>query len=179
MKRIWVLSDTHFGHENMYRFTHTVEGITRRVREAFADAREGDAEMVRRWAAQVATTDIVYHLGDLTMERSARGRTLLTSILPFLPGHKRLILGNHDHLDVRDYRALGFEKVLSSRRFGSQVLLSHIPVHPMALHGALVNVHGHTHALPDYGPQYRNVSVERINYTPILLDTVLGTEVRE
>jgi calcineurin-like phosphoesterase family protein len=35
-----------------------------------------------------------------------------------------------------------------------------------------VNVHGHIHQNEPYGPQYRNVSVERINYTPVPLESL-------
>lgn len=166
--RIWVISDTHFGHGNIYRFVDS-EGV--RIRKEFANSQEGDSEMVRRWNAVVRPDDHIYHLGDYAMNH----RPFLY-LLKELSGHKRLILGNHDHWRVRDYVEAGFEKVYSSRLLG-QYLLTHIPVHPLSLGEGRngkekINVHGHIHQNPPYSERYRNVSVERINYTPVLLETL-------
>jgi len=161
MVRIFVISDTHFHHENIYKFV-TQDGATR-VRPEFASAGEGDTEMVRRWNATVGDEDHVYHLGDVTM-----GNNL--SLIKELRGHKRLLLGNHDKCDVRRYRDAGFQKVMSYRRFDG-FILSHIPLHPDGL-GKLINIHGHIHERHPYNERYRNVSVERINYTPVLLESL-------
>ena len=173
--RIWVISDTHFHHENAYMF---VNATGERMRKEFQHANEADAEMVRRWNAVVTPQDHVYHLGDVTM-----GNNL--SLIPLLNGHKRLVLGNHDKCDVRQYREAGFQKVYSSRQFDRWCLLTHIPVHPQSLPRGGINIHGHLHRgvvmrsgadLPlvanDYpDPRYKNVCVEQINYTPVLLES--------
>lgn len=67
--RIWVISDTHFGHGNIYRFTWTpVQGGPEvRIRPEFANSVEGDSEMVKRWNAVVRPDDHIYHLGDYAM----------------------------------------------------------------------------------------------------------------
>lgn len=161
--RIFVISDTHFFHENIYKFV-TLDGVTR-VRPEFANSTEADAEMVLRWNATVKDEDHVWHLGDVTM-----GNNL--SIIRHLKGHKRLILGNHDKCDVRKYREAGFEKVQAYRMCDRWGVLSHVPLHPDSL-GDRINIHGHIHERPPYGPNYRNVSVERINYTPVLLDSFI------
>jgi calcineurin-like phosphoesterase family protein len=159
--RIFVISDTHFGHENIYKFT-TPTG--ERVRPQFQNATEGDTEMVHRWNDVVKPDDHVWHLGDVTM-----GNNL--SIVKHLNGHKRLLIGNHDRCDVRAYRDAGFEKIQSYRYCDRWGVLSHIPIHPDSL-GDRINIHGHIHERDPFGPQYRNVSVERINYTPVLMDEV-------
>lgn len=160
--KIYVISDTHFHHENMYKFV-TFDGVTR-VRPQFQSAKEADEEMVRRWNAVVNHDDHVWHLGDVTM-----GKDL--SLIHALSGMKRLVLGNHDTCDVRAYREAGFQKVMAYRQYRG-VILSHIPLHPESL-GTKINVHGHIHERPAYGKQYRNVSVEQIDYTPVLLDSLL------
>lgn len=162
--KIFVISDTHFGHENMYRFVG-FDGVTR-VRPEFDSAISADAEMILRWNAVVTPQDHVYHLGDVTM-----GNNL--SMIKHLNGHKRLVLGNHDKCDVRAYRDAGFQKVMASRQFDRWCVLTHIPIHPESL-GAKLNIHGHIHERPAYGPQYRNVSVEQINYTPVELESFRG-----
>jgi calcineurin-like phosphoesterase family protein len=160
--RIFVISDTHFHHENMYKFTRE-DGITR-VRAEFASADEADRAMVQRWNAVVNIEDHVWHLGDVTV-----GNNL--TLVRHLNGHKRLLLGNHDRCDVRQYRDAGFQKVQSYRFCDRWGILSHIPLAKESL-GDRINIHGHIHERAEYGPQYRNVSVERINYTPVLLDEV-------
>lgn len=161
MVRIFVISDTHFGHENIYKFTGE-DG--KRIRQEFADAKEGDAEMIRRWNEIVTDQDHVWHLGDFTM-----GNNLWT--VKLLKGHKRLILGNHDKCDVRAYREAGFQKV-QGYKWHEKFILSHVPIHPEGLYGGRINVHGHIHEKPPYDERYRNVSVERIDYRPVLLDSL-------
>ena len=163
MARIWVISDTHFGHENMYKFV-CADGVTR-VRPEFASSLESDAEMVRRWNAVVRPEDHVYHLGDVCMDTARH-----LAVVKHLLGHKRLVLGNHDKGKMTEYLAAGFQKVFGYRQFDG-FILSHIPLHPLSL-GTRINVHGHLHQHPPYDKQYRNVSVERINYTPVLLESL-------
>jgi calcineurin-like phosphoesterase family protein len=161
--RIFVISDTHFGHENMYKFV-TFDG-TQRIRPEFTSAAEADRFMVERWNATVLPEDHVWHLGDVTM-----GRDL--SIIKELSGQKRLILGNHDKCDVRKYRDAGFQKVQGYSWRDRWAILSHVPIHPESL-GNKINIHGHIHERPSFGMQYKNVSVERINYTPVLLNSFM------
>jgi calcineurin-like phosphoesterase family protein len=146
----------------MYRFV-TFDGVTR-VRPQFANATEADKEMILRWNSVITDQDHVWHLGDVTM-----GTNL--SIIKELKGHKRLILGNHDKCDVRQYREAGFQKVQGYRWCDRWAIMSHVPIHPESL-GDKLNIHGHIHERPVFGPQYRNVSVEQINYTPVLLDSL-------
>lgn len=148
----------------MYKF---VDEKGNRVRPQFKGSMEADFEMVRRWNASVTPQDHVYHLGDV-----GSGKRILASIVPHLNGHKRLIMGNHDQEDVRFYREIGFQKILGSQYGFKGLILSHIPIHPGCLYNKL-NVHGHIHERPAPGPQYRNVSVEWTNFTPVLLDEVI------
>lgn len=169
--QIWFISDTHFGHENLYRFVYTDQyGVEKRVRERFRDAVEGDAYMVQRWCEIVRPQDHIYHLGDVTMERSSNAKTWFVNKIRSLPGHKRLILGNHDHLTVDVYRDAGFEKIKGSNVIDG-MLFTHYPVHLSSVpKRALGNVHGHTHQNPDISPQHLNVSVERTNYEPVPIE---------
>lgn len=173
MANIFLISDTHFFHENMYRFV-AADGVTR-VRARFASAAEGDAYMVEAWNAVVKPEDHIWHLGDVTLDRSSADIWKLKRIMSQLNGHKRLVLGNHDHYDVRVYRDCGFEKVKGSHRH-ADLVYSHIPLHPMSLSSTriLANVHGHIHNQPSPPGKYINVSVERINYQPIALEEVLN-----
>lgn len=158
---LWLISDTHFGHENMYSFLRA-DGVTR-VRYPFPNAAEADVEMVRRWNEIVRPGDHVYHLGDVAIRKEH------LSIVKHLNGRKRLVLGNHDIYEVKHYLAAGFQKVFGCRVLDG-VLLTHIPVHPGSLHRFPLNVHGHIHEHDSPGDRYLNVSVERIGYRPITLE---------
>jgi calcineurin-like phosphoesterase family protein len=100
-----------------------------------------------------------------------------------MSGRKVLIKGNHDLLEIKDYLA-HFDDVRGIHQFKG-VLITHIPVHPDSLARWGFNIHGHLHnnivtrnnaytgATKEPDDRYFNVSVERLNYTPISLDEVL------
>jgi calcineurin-like phosphoesterase family protein len=73
---------------------------------------------------------------------------------------------------MKFYEEAGFKKIFSSRKLVN-LLLTHIPVHPDSIpYWAIGNVHGHIHERPAPTPRHYNVSVERINYTPIAIEDV-------
>ena len=76
--RIFVISDTHFKHENVAKW------------RGFESAQEQDELIVKNWNNIVTKGDVVYHLGDITMEKKDY------SILDELKGFKKCALGNHD-----------------------------------------------------------------------------------
>jgi calcineurin-like phosphoesterase family protein len=155
----------------MYRFTSYDGGP--RVRERFANADEGDAYMVQRWNELVSIEDHVWHLGDVCMERGANQRERFIKLIRSLNGHKRLILGNHDHYDVGVYREAGFQKVRGSNQLDG-VLMTHYPTHPSSIGFRSVgNAHGHIHekGSPVDAP-YFNCSVEVIGYEPVPFEDV-------
>ena len=171
---IWLISDTHFGHTNMYTFTYKDRcGVERRVRERFRDVHEGDAYMRQRWCELVQPSDHVYHLGDVTMERSSNAKEWFVNMMRGLPGHKRLILGNHDHLSMDVYRDAGFQKIKGSH-YMSQLLFTHYPVHVAHMpRNCLANVHGHIHQNATPAGPYINMSVEVNAYEPVPLEVVV------
>lgn len=174
--KLYVISDTHFFHENIYTF---IDASGVRVRHQFSCADDGDRAMCERWNATVRPEDHVYHLGDITMLRGKQDAWKVVKLIRALHGHKRLILGNHDHLTLDVYKDAGFEKIRGSHRPMRGVIFSHIPIHADSLPKEGKCVHGHIHERvvmlaphhPD--PRYVNVSVEQINYTPVLLDSLL------
>jgi calcineurin-like phosphoesterase family protein len=158
MPNIFIISDTHFDHEGILRFT----GYDGQPLRQFDDVNHMNEHMVDRWNSVVRPQDKVYHLGDV-------GKT--DTSLKYIArcnGHKRLVLGNHDFKKVRIYLPY-FEDIYGSRLV-DKLLLTHIPVHPLSLGKAIANVHGHVHnnVGPDhFGEPYVNVSVEVIDYTPV------------
>jgi calcineurin-like phosphoesterase family protein len=154
-RNIWIISDTHFGHENIIKYCD----------RPFANVDEMDKVMVANWNDTVKEEDIVYHLGDVYFRKSW--------MLPLLKGRKRLILGNHDN--GKDQNLLDhFQKILVWRMFPEfGLLLTHVPVHESVVNGEKcpVNVHGHIHNNREiFDKRYKNVSVEMIDYRPVNIE---------
>lgn len=173
MRKIWVISDTHFGHDNVVTKFKRADGSPLRD---FKDIVHHDESLILKWNWLVAPEDHVYHLGDFAMSKKH------LAVAHRLNGHKRLVRGNHDIFDTKDYIKAGFEEIYGVRVFRPQdlecdtgAILSHIPLHPESVQRWAKNIHGHTHANivrlenghPD--PRYICVSVEHTNYAPVLL----------
>lgn len=159
MPNLFIISDTHFGHANILKFTRE-DGSRLRV---FKDVDQMDEIMVERWNRVVRPQDKVYHLGDVAFNKR-------WSILARCNGHKRLVLGNHDPSDLRLLSPY-FEAFYSSRLI-DRLVLTHIPIHRDSING-VANVHGHVHnnlSALRLGPKYFNACVEVIDYTPISLE---------
>ena len=180
MPATFLVSDTHFGHAGVCRFTHP-DDATVKLRP-WDDPDEMDEEMVRRWNETVRPSDKVYHLGDVVINRKAL-RTLHR-----LNGDKVLIRGNHDIFRDDEYRT--YFRELRAYHVLNGMILSHIPVHEASTGRFGVNIHGHLHASRVkrargidartgavlYGTEndvrYHCVCVEQTDFRPILLEDV-------
>ena len=176
MPAVFLVSDTHFGHAGVCRFTCD-DGVTK-IRP-WTDPDEMDEEMVRRWNERVGKNDKVYHLGDVVINR----RCLPT--LARLNGDKVLIRGNHDIFRDDEYRK--YFRELRAYHVMNGMILSHIPLHPESLSRFGTNIHGHTHqrrvmkevydATYDYTSvidnRYHCVCVEQTDFAPILFEDVI------
>lgn len=161
-REVFVISDTHFGHENIIRYCD----------RPFSSAEEMDEYMVQEWNRLVKPGDRVYHLGDVYMGCTAE---YADKLLGRLNGQKRLILGNHD--DGKDpVLHKHFRKIYVWKMFKEESLLaSHVPVHPSTLNegpGDLVNVHGHIHSNKSPENRYVNACVEHWGYRPVHLEEI-------
>ena len=135
MPAVFLVSDTHFGHTGVCRFTRN-DGVTKL--RPWDDAAEMDEAMVKAWNERVRPKDKVYHLGDVVINRRA------LPILNRLNGDKVLIRGNHDIFKDEDYTP--YFRSLRGYHVMNGMILSHIPIHPESLGRFGVNIHGHTHA---------------------------------
>jgi calcineurin-like phosphoesterase family protein len=167
MPSVFLVSDTHFGHAGVCRFTHNDTGIKIRP---WDNPEEMDEAMVKLWNETVKPTDKVYHLGDVVINRKA------LAILPRLNGDKVLIKGNHDIFKLGDYTQ--HFRDIRGYHVMNNMILSHIPVHPESKGRFSANIHGHLHTNRvmignEIDPFYFNVSVEQIGFKPILFEDVL------
>jgi calcineurin-like phosphoesterase family protein len=180
MPSVFLVSDTHFGHAGVCRFTRD-DGVTKL--RPWTDPDEMDEEMVKRWNETVKPSDKVYHLGDVVINRKA------LSIMHRLNGDKVLIRGNHDIFRDTEYREHFRE--LRAYHVMNGMILSHIPVHEESLGRFGVNIHGHLHANRVKKPRgydvktgtmlysneidirYHCVCVEQTDFRPILFEDVI------
>ena len=180
MPSVFLVSDTHFGHLGVCKFTRN-DGVTKL--RPWTDPNEMDEDMIKLWKDRVKPTDKIYHLGDVVINRKS------LKILSRLNGDKVLIRGNHDIFRDNEYRE--YFRELRAYHVMNGLILSHIPLHSDSLGRFGVNIHGHTHAnrvrkargvdartgdilySDEIDPRYYNVSVEQTDFAPILFEDVL------
>src|SRR3989338_8883280 len=85
--KIFIISDTHFHHENIIKYSNRI----------FKSVEEMDKEIIRRWNDKVGKEDIVLHLGDCALGSEKEVKELKDS----LNGNIFLLKGNHDHKMLR------------------------------------------------------------------------------
>lgn len=164
----FLISDTHFGHKNIIDYEN----------RPFSDVTEMNESLITNWNSVVSSEDIVYHLGDI-----AFGMTFsqLSEIFSRLNGEIQIIMGNHDfHLKRKRLQQLPNVTFVSPYPviIEEYFILSHQPLYmPTRGINPYYNIYGHVHGDNRYKDITNNsacVSVERINYTPIKLDTLKG-----
>lgn len=161
------ISDTHFFHSNIIKFTYSKED-TRRIRP-FSSIEEMHEHMIERWNSVVKDNDYVYHLGDVTFRYDGAFNNLMHR----LKGKKRLIIGNHDKI-WNPGLICNFEKADLWKGFKEgNFTASHMPLPLKGLRDGAFNVHGHTHHNFEEDVHYISVCVEVRHYTPVHLDTIL------
>jgi calcineurin-like phosphoesterase family protein len=180
MPSVFLVSDTHFGHTGVCRFTRN-DGVTKL--RPWDSAEEMDEAMVKAWNERVKPTDKVYHLGDVVINRKA------LKIMHRLNGDKVLIRGNHDIFRDDEYRM--YFRELRAYHVMNGLILSHIPVHEASLGRFGCNIHGHLHAnrvmkargvdaqtgeilySDEIDPRYWCACVEQTDFAPILFEDAL------
>lgn len=163
MSKVLFISDFHFGHTWMAHH------------RGFQDEFYHDEHIIDCWNKVVGKKDLVYILGDITMNTDK-----YYFQLDRLTGRKIVVLGNHDNpKDVREL--LKYVDTVGGVVEYKGYLLSHAPVHTREIHENEYkvqfkgNIHGHVHeySLKDT-ENYFNVSAEAINYTPKTLEELLN-----
>ena len=173
MPGVFLVSDTHFGHAGVCRFTRN-DGFTKL--RPWDDPAEMDEAMVNAWNERVRPCDKVYHLGDVVINRKA------LATLRRLNGDKVLIRGNHDIFRDDEYRQ--YFRELRAYHVMNGMILSHIPIHPESLGRFGVNIHGHLHSnrvmktnefgVEEIDTRYHCVCVEQTpDFAPILFEDVI------
>ena len=141
-KKIWFVSDTHFGHFKEFMWKP----------RGFNSIEEHDQAIIDNWNKIIAPDDEVYHLGDVFLYDDNYGIECLIQ----LNGKIHILLGNHD-TSARAAKFLHCPNVVTidyarQEKFGKyHFWLSHYPTitatyedgKPWSNH--LFNIYGHTH----------------------------------
>jgi calcineurin-like phosphoesterase family protein len=137
-----------------------------------------DKVIIQNWRDTVGEHDIIWHLGDVALCKM-KDKDTLSALIHSLPGHKNLILGNHDHSDINRWREIGFAEIYPYPVIVDKwFILSHDYVF-MNDKLPYCNIHGHIHDRTISGKCYVNVSVEQIGYKPIDLDELMKNKMIE
>ena len=163
----WVISDTHFYHENIIKYCN----------RPYVDAVEMNEDMITKWNAIVGKDDIVWHLGDFCFGCKEH----IKEIVPRLNGRINLVLGNHDRHKMSFYYESGFHRVYDHPVVVSNFfILSHEPLQWIPDNTPMCNIFGHVHQQQLYKTftsRTACVCVERWNYTPVRwIDIINGMQ---
>ena len=180
---IWFISDTHFFHKNVLGFCNRPFDNVEQMNQAICD----------NWASVVKRNDIIFHLGDITFG----SKTKTIQMLKALPGHKMLIMGNHDSgIDRGEYGFI-FKKIRRlyeikgllgndwyhdahgnepTNEWDLPIVLCHYPMREWnQSHRGSWQLHGHSHGKlePNTRRQY-DVGVDNNNFYPVSLEQLDG-----
>lgn len=175
--KTFVLSDTHFGNENIIKYCN----------RPFTNAEHQTAQFVANWNGKISQEDEVIVCGDFIMGNIGN----IPAIMPHLNGHITLVRGNHDTQAKLDlYKDVYADRVTVKDIHyitykGLFFVFCHFPIiHPEFLdmirsdNSEIVFVHGHVHdKTPFYTPETNsfNVSVDVISFTPVALEALYET----
>ena len=151
MSQVYFNSELHLGHDNVLGFHDNF----RAKRLGVKTIKEHDEMIYDLWNDTVRKHDIIYILGDV-------GFTI--SRIKQLPGHKKLILGNHDQRHAAEYLEV-FDDIIGTVKY-KQHWISHFPIHESELWNKPV-IHGHTHSNGVADERYINLSIEMTKGKPI------------
>ena len=171
MRKIWLITDTHFGHHKIIELCGRPEDYEEKL---FASM------------AKIPKKDTLIHLGDICMGHDS---TLHTNWIEPLDCNKILVKGNHDKKSSSWYLDHGWDFVVQSiviRSLGHYIHLSHIPIPQEHLLTNAYNIHGHFHNNAERDTQFKDnpragdnpkvhlrLAVEYTNYQALTLDYVV------
>lgn len=173
---IYMIGCLHLSHESMAKH------------RGFNNSEEHDNYLTSQWNSVVKSKkDIVYILGDLTMEKAAPYYKL-----DHLNGIKHVVLGNHDRRqDIT--KLLGYVQSVSGVIDYKGCMLSHVPIHPNEACFYRKNIHAHIHHINQLEEcvvyssytdneiivrtenKYFNVDAKLLDFKPILFEDIINS----
>jgi len=168
---IFVTSDQHFNHFK----------ISQLCGRKFRSLEEMHNVMIKLWNNTIRPQDIVIHLGDIVLTKGDSSN--LKFIIKQLNGRKILVKGNHDRKSYSWYLNNGFDFICEKFNWyynRKKILFLHDPNKITVEDTKKYNfiIHGHIHNKKNMIRKRKkctliNVSVEKTNYFPLNLHTLL------
>jgi calcineurin-like phosphoesterase family protein len=162
--KVWIISDTHFGHERMHELCGRPQGFEDKILSA---------------VSKIPTGDTIVHLGDFCIGRDEYWHQKWLMATQYTT--RVLVRGNHDSKSQTWYMRSGWHFACDSfslNTFGKRILFTHVPqVYDTDLYDT--NIHGHLHNTGhhpnphDDSRDYRLVAMETENYQPVLLKNLI------
>lgn len=172
--KVYLTTDTHFGHAMLVNNDHRSEGFEERIFEEL----------------KKVSGDLLIHLGDICIGDDSRWvRRFLAATKPHF---KKVVLvrGNHDGKSYNWYIDQGFDHVceyMRMRLFGKELLFSHMPIlaeetETTLYHKVDMNIHGHLHGAGKYSHRkvkgyaagfHYDCAPDTHDYKPINLATIV------
>jgi calcineurin-like phosphoesterase family protein len=165
--KTYLIGDTHFDHENIIQY----------CKRPFSSAEEMNNVILDNWRGVVGKDDVVFFMGDMAFGKGSRQADYW---LKQLNGDIIFFRGNHDRSNKVHYMQSMILQIM-----GKDFLFLHDTRHvPLGWNGWVVHGHNHNNYLSKYplvngDRRTINVSVENINYTPILLEDLINEELME
>lgn len=149
----------------------------------FQDEFYHDEHIIEQWNKTIKKKDLVWILGDITMETKENYPQL-----DRLSGRKKVVLGNHD-LPEHTRELLKYIETVAGVVDYKGYVLSHVPIHPNEIGFCRGNIHAHIHENEldecivserykdntirrNTLAKYFNVDAQRLNYTPMSMDEI-------
>ena len=171
MKNMFFVSDTHWGHKNIIKYSN----------RPYENVAEMNEALIQNWNALVKPADEVWHLGDFAFMQFPEFKDVLRQ----LKGNIHFVRGNHDQMISQNkFEILNTGKIKTIQDYaevkiaGTMLVLFHYGQRVWnKSHYGSIHLYGHSHgSLPPYGLSVDvGVDCKEITpeYRPIHLDEVL------
>lgn len=167
--KIYLTTDTHFGHDKMVEF---------------CGRPPNHEEIILNELSKVPTDALLIHLGDVCIGNDAEWHAKFVSATGVLP-KRILVRGNHDHKSDSWYMDNGWDFICNAfeaKYFGKNLLFTHKPV---AIPPHIdFNIHGHFHNSdhrrhePElkalYEERHKLLAIELTGYKPVNLEKFIS-----
>lgn len=163
MSKIWLTSDTHFGHQRTLELS----------KRPYRSVEEMDKDMIKKWNQIIGKKDTVYHLGDFGN----------FDILNQLNGNVILLFGNYEVDYFKNKRNINIKQYLISKGFKDVYTENCLTItlnnkkynivhEPLNTVGDEFYLFGHIHKLQMVKKNGLNVGVDCHNFYPIDIGTI-------
>jgi calcineurin-like phosphoesterase family protein len=165
VNKTFFIADTHFGDEDVLIYE----------KRPFKDVDDMDETMLKNWNSVVGKDDTIIIAGDFCWYTD---RNDVADLMNALNGKKIFIIGNHDVQKETWYHNMGNVQHVSAFPiiYKEWFVVSHKPPEYFNEATPYFWVYGHVHATELYQTVTKRsacVCVERWNYTPVALETLI------